>query len=111
MKKSVSVSNLTLNLWLDFVRPALREIGALEKVQAKDDWHMFAAEVMDEEIADEIAHCMYLACVNTHSVGKYSSADEAAQMVYQLKASTVYKKDIACHLVFLYAAIEGKLAA
>ena len=33
MKKYISVSNLTLSLWLDFVRPALRAVNMLEEAK------------------------------------------------------------------------------
>lgn len=41
MKKSISVSNLTLDLWLEYVRPAARAAGILEEVPARDDWHEY----------------------------------------------------------------------
>lgn len=90
MKKSVSVSNLTLDMWLDCVRPALKAADMLEKVPARDDWHEYTAEVIDETTAEEIAHCMTVACFNAHQAGKYSVADEAAQMLYQLDVSIEY---------------------
>lgn len=91
MKKCVSVSNLTLNLWLDFVRPALRAANMLEEVPAKDEWHEFTAEVIEEATAEEIAHCMTVACFNAHGDDEFASIEEAKQMVYQLEVSIKYR--------------------
>ena len=95
MKKPVTVSNLTLNLWLDYVRPALQAISMLEEVPSKDDWHEYTAEVIDEATANEITHCMTTACFNAHGAGKYSTMEEAAQMIYQLEVSAKYRHDTA----------------
>ena len=92
MKKSVTVSNLTLSLWLHFVRPVLRSMNMLEEVPAKDDWHEYTAEVIDEATADEITHCMTVACFNAHGKGKYATIEEAAQTVYQMEVSATYRK-------------------
>lgn len=95
MKKSVSVSNLTLSLWLHFVRPVLRDLGMMEEVPAKDEWHEYTAEVIDEKTADEIEHCMTVACFNAHGSGKYTTLEEAAQTVYQMEISVKYRKGTA----------------
>lgn len=95
MKKSVSVSNLTLSLWLHFVRPVLRDLGMMEEVPEKDDRHEYTAEVIDEAVADDLEHCMTVACFNAHGKGKYSTVEEAAQMVYQLEVSVKYRKNVA----------------
>lgn len=92
MKKSVSVSNLTLDLWLDFVRPVLRNAGMMEEVPARDNWHEYTAEVIDEAVADELTHCMTVACFNSHGAGKYSTIEEAAQMVCQMEVSAKYRQ-------------------
>lgn len=85
MKKSISVSNLTFDMWLDYVRPALRAENMLEEVPARDDWHEFTAEVIDETTADEIDRCMTSACFNAHNWNnRYGSRAEAEQMLYQL---------------------------
>ena len=91
MKKSISVSNLTLYLWLEYVRPAARAADILEEVPARDDWHEYTAEVTQEAAADDIAHCMYCACMNSHIAnGDYTKEGEARQMLYQLKVSIKY---------------------
>lgn len=92
MKKSITVSNLTLSLWLEFVRPVLRTMNMLEEVPAKDNWHEYTAEVIDEATADEITHCMTVACFNAHGKGKYATIEEAAQTVYQMEVSATYRK-------------------
>jgi len=92
MKKSVTVSNLTLSLWLHFVRPVLRQENMLEEVPMKDEWHEFIGEVIDEAVADELEHCMTVACFNAHGNGKYTTLEEAAQMIYQLEVSGKYRQ-------------------
>lgn len=110
MKKSVSVSNLTLDLWLDFVRPALRAVNMLEEVPAKDEWHEFTAEVIEAEAAEEIAHCMTVACFNAHGDNEYASLEEAKQMVYQLEVSIKYRPATAESLATLREALAAKIA-
>lgn len=110
MKKSVSVSNLTLDLWLDYVRPVLRDAGMLEEVPAKDDWHEYTAEVIDEATADEITHCMTVACFNAHGAGKYATIEEAAQLVYQMEVSAKYRKETAEVIATIRAALAIKVA-
>lgn len=110
MKKSVSVSNLTLDLWLDYVRPVLRDAGMLEEVPAKDDWHEYTAEVIDEATADEITHCMTVACFNAHDAGKYATIEEAAQLVYQMEVSAMYRKETAEVIATVRAALALKVA-
>lgn len=111
MKKSISVSNLTLDLWLDYVRPAARAAGILEEVPARDDWHEYTAEVIDEAAADEIAHCMYCACMNSHiGNGDYTSEGEARQMLYQLEVSMKYDlRHTAEVITLLYNALSAAL--
>ena len=110
MKKSVSVSNLTLNLWLDFVRPALRTSDMLEEVPAKDEWHEYTAEVIEEATAEEIAHCMTVACFNAHGNDKYASIEEAKQMLYQIEVSIKYRTNTAEALTILREALAAKIA-
>lgn len=110
MKKSVSVSNLTLNLWLDFVRPALRAVNMLEEVPAKDEWHEFTAEMIEEATAEEIAHFMTVACFNAHGNNEFASIEEAKQMVYQLEASMKYHSATAEALATLREALAAKIA-
>ena len=111
MKKSISVSNLTLDLWLDYVRPAARAAGILDEVPARDDWHEYTAEVIDEAAADEIAHCMYCACMNSHlGNGDYTSNGEALQMLYQLEVSMKYDlRHTAEAITLLYNALSAAL--
>lgn len=109
MKKSITVTNLTLDLWMQFVRPALIAADMLEEVPAKDDWHEYTAEVIDEEIANEIAHCMSRACFITHDNGKYTAFEEAVEMVNQLEVSAKYKPVIAEVLTVIKEAIAAEV--
>jgi hypothetical protein len=111
MKKSISISNLTLDLWLEYVRPAAHAAGILEEVPARDDWHEYTAEVIDEAAADEIAHCMYCACMNSHiGNGDYTSDGEARQMLYQLEVSMKYDlRHTAEVITLLYNALSAAL--
>ena len=110
MKKNVTVSNLTLNLWLDFVRPALRAANMLEEVPAKDEWHEFTAEVIEAETAEEIAHCMTVACFNAHGNNEYASLEEAKQMLYQIEVSIKYRTATREALATLREALAAKIA-
>ena len=110
MKKSVCVSNLTLDIWLDFVRPVLRDAGMLEEVPAQDGQHKYTAKVIEEAIADEIAHCMTVACFNAHGAGKYATVEEAAQLVYQLEVSAKYRKKTAEAIATIRPALALKVA-
>lgn len=110
MEKSVSVSNLTLELWLDFVRPALRAVNMLKEVPAKDEWHDFTAEVIEEATAEEIAHCMTVACFNAHGNDEFASIEEAKQMIYQLEISMKYRPATAEALATLREALAAKIA-
>lgn len=108
MKKSISVSNLTLDLWLEYVRPAARAAAILEEVPARDDWHEYTAEVTEEAAADEVAHCMYCACMNSHIAnGDYSTEGEARQMLYQLEVSMEYRNT--AEVTALYNALSAML--
>ena len=110
MKKSISVSNLTLDLWLEYIRPAARAAGILEEVPARDDWHEYTAEVIDEAAANEIAHCMYCACIGSHiEDGDYTTENEARRMLYQLEVSMEYSADTAEVLSLLYNALSAAL--
>ncbi len=110
MKKPVTVSNLTLSLWLDFVRPVLRSLNMLEEVPAKDDTHEYTAEVIEEATAEEITHCMTVSCFNAHGNGKYATLEEAAQMVYQMEVSIEYRPAIAETLATIRNALAIKVA-
>lgn len=110
MKKHVSVSNLTLNLWLDFVHPALRAANMLEEVPAMDEWHEFTAEVIEAETAEEIAHCMTVACFNAHGDNEYASLEEAKQMLYQIEVSIKYRTATREALATLREALAAKIA-
>ena len=110
MKKSIRISNLTLDLWLEYVRPAARAAGILEEVPARDDWHEYTAEVIDEAAADEIAHCMYCACINSHiENGDYTSDGEARQMLYQLVSMKYDLRHTAEVITLLYNALSATL--
>ena len=92
-KKSIPVSNLTLDLYLDYVKPAAIKAGLLEEVPAKDEWHEYTALHTDAAFADDVAHCMYCACMGqsyhdlTHEEIVRS---EAERMLYQLDVTAEF---------------------
>lgn len=95
MKKSITVSNLTLSLYLDYVRPAAIKAGLLEDAVTEDGkpYH-----ITDEAIAKEIESDMRCACFNAGNDGIQRTheeyiAHEAEQMLYQLDVSLKYCKD------------------
>lgn len=109
MKKSISVSNLTLDLYLDYVLPAARAARVVEEVPACEGDREFIAQVIDAAAADEITHCMYRACMNAHVYnGDYSGIGEAARMLHQLEVSIEYHNDET--VTAIYNALSAMLA-
>lgn len=95
MKKSISVSNLTLDLYLNHVRPAAIKAGILEDAVTEEGrpYH-----IADEAIAKEIEDDMRCACFNAGYDGVERTheeyiAHEAEQMLYQIEVSVRYCKD------------------
>lgn len=89
MKKSISVSNLTLDLYLDYVRPAAIAAGILEEGTTQDGLTIYTT---DAAAADEIAHCMYIACMGAGADDIERTHEEyirheAERMIYQLTVS------------------------
>lgn len=94
-KKSVSVSNLTLDLYLKYVRPAAIKAGILEDAVTEEGrpYH-----ITDEATAKEIEDAMRCACFNAGYDGIERTheeyiAHEADGMLYQLDVSMKYCKD------------------
>ena len=95
MKKSISVSNLTLDLYLKYVRPAAIKAGLMEDA-VTEDGHPY--HITDEALASEIESDMRCACFNAGNDGVQRTheeyiAHEAEQMLYQLDVSLKYCKD------------------
>lgn len=93
-KKSIPVSNLTLDLYIDYVKPAAIKAGLLEEVAAHDEsWGDYTALHTDAAVADDIAHCMYCSCMGqsyhdlTH---EEIIRGEAENMLYQLEVTAKY---------------------
>ena len=94
-KKSISVSNLTLDLYLDYVRQAAIRAGILEEAVTEEGR---PDHITEEAIANEIESCMRCACFNAGNDGVQRSheeyiAHEAEQMLYQIEVSIEYSKD------------------
>lgn len=93
-KKSIPVSNLTLDLWLDYVKPAAIKAGLLEEVAAHDEsWGDYTALHTDAAFADDVAHCMYCACMGQsyHDLTNEEIVRaEAERMVYQLDVTAEF---------------------
>lgn len=95
MKKSISVSNLTLDLYLKYVRPAAIKAGLMEDA-VTEDGHRY--HITDEALAKEIESDMRCACFNAGYDGIQRTheeyiAHEAEQMLYQIDVSLKYCKD------------------
>lgn len=95
MKTSIRVSNLTLDLYLTYVRPAALKAGILEDATTEDGkpYH-----ITDEAIAAEIESDMRCACFNAGNDGIERTHEEyirheADEMLYQLDVSIKYCKD------------------
>ena len=93
-KKSIPVSNLTLSLWLGYVKQAAIDAGIVEEVKMNDPvWGEHIELHTDEVVADEVAHCMYCACIGQTYAGKTEQEiikSEAEGMLYQLEVSAKY---------------------
>lgn len=89
--KYISVSNLTLDLWLNYVKPA------------------YGSDTAPEDVADEISHCMTVACFNAHQGGRYQTIEEALQMLYQLAVSAKYRKATSDAMLTLAASMVRTL--
>ena len=93
-KKSVPVSNLTLDLYIDYVKPAAIKAGLLEEVAAHDEsWGDYTALHTDAAVADDIAHCMYCSCMvqSYHDLTHEEIIrGEAENMLYQLEVTAKY---------------------
>lgn len=90
-EKHVKVSNLTLSLWLDYVRPALGK------------------DTAPANVADEIEHCMTIACFNAHYRDRYASRAEAIQLLYQLTVSVAYRPETRDAMIDLSANLTSAL--
>ena len=109
VSKYVSVSNLTLDLWLDYVKPAIAMHG-INFVRFDDR----GAAIADETIADEISHCMTVACFNanrSHANHDENVRAEAVQMLYQLLVSVKYRAATSDAMLDLHAAMVSALTA
>ena len=93
-KKSISVSNLTLSLWLGYVKQAAIDAGIVEEVKMNDPvWGEHIELHAEEAVADEVAHCMYCACIGQTYAGKTEQEiikAEAEGMLYQLEVTAKY---------------------
>lgn len=93
-KKSIPVSNLTLDLYLDYVKPAAIKAGLLEEVAAHDEsWGDYTALHTDATVADDIAHCMYCSCMGQsyHDLTHEEIVRaEAERMLYQLDVTAEF---------------------
>ena len=89
MKKPIRVSNLTLDLYLDYVRPAAIAAGIIELNATEDGNQIY---VTDTDTADEIMHCMWCACMCAGNDGIERTHEgyirhEAERMIGQLEVS------------------------
>lgn len=93
-KKSISVSNLTLSLWLGYVKQAVIDAGIVEEVKMNDPvWGEHIELHTDEAVADAVAHCMYCACIGQTYADKTEQEiikAEAENMLYQLEVTARY---------------------
>lgn len=111
MKKPISVSNLTLDLYLDYVRPAAIAAGIIELTATEDGKQIY---VTDTATAAEIAHCMYCACMCAGNDGIERTHEEyvrheAERMIGQLEVSIKY--DLHNTVATLTALLDAMTAA
>lgn len=94
MKKTIRVSNLTLDLYLDYVLPAAIKAGIVEEISVNGGKDY----TTEEAVAAEIETNMRCACFNAGYDGVQRTheeyiAHEADQMLYQIDVSLKYSKD------------------
>ena len=112
--KPISVSNLTLDLDLDYVKPAAIAAGIVTEEHLWNPiWGDYTVYSTDDAAADEIAHCMYCACIGAGSDGIERTHDEyirheAERMLYQLDISMQYDTN---HTAATIAPLRAALAA
>lgn len=107
MKKPITVTMLTLELYSEAVKPAALAAGILDIERRRDDWHEFDCYVTDAAAADEIAHCMYMAVMNYHHNMRGQFATLELQMIYQLEVSKEYHAATAEIIAKLYNAMTA----
>jgi hypothetical protein len=111
MKKPISVSNLTLDLYLDYVRPAAIAAGIIELTATEDGKQIY---VTDTATADEITHCMWCACMCAGNDGIERTHEEyirheAERMIGDLEVSI--KFDLHNTVATLTALMDAMTAA
>ena len=111
MKKNITVSNLTLDLYLDYVRDAAMAADILEETTNTEGRKIY---VIEEAAAEEIAHCMTVACFNANNDSEERTHEqyvenEARQMLYQMEVSIKYRHETAETMTALLAALTAIL--
>ena len=89
MKKHIDISNLTLDLYLDYVQPAAIAAGILDAAPAYDPtWGEYTAYTTDPITADEIRHYMTCACHVAHlDRHDYTTEGEARAMLEAMQTA------------------------
>ena len=95
-KKPIRVSNLTLSLYLDYVKPAAVKAGIVEEITWNDeDFGQLKELVTDPAVADDIDHCMYCSCMQqdyTNRTHEEIVRGEAENMLYQLDVTAEFDR-------------------
>lgn len=107
MKKHITASNLTLDLYLDYVRPAAIAAGILDAAPAYDpNCGEYTAYTADPITADEIAHYMTSACHDAHlDRHDYTTEGEARAMIDAMQTAGEINGFMAPMLTALHDAI------
>ena len=102
MKKNISTSALTSSLYMNLVKPAMIKARIAEEVTEYGAFGPYVVLYTEEAAADEIMHCMYVACMNASNEG--TSEEEA--FLDALKVSVEYRRDALPFISRLYEAVR-----
>lgn len=102
MKKNIHTSMLTSNLYMNLVKPAMIKARIAVEVTENGAFGQYTVLFTEEAAADEIMHCMYVACMNASNKG--TSEEEA--FLDALKVSAEYRRDALPFISALYEAVR-----
>lgn len=93
---------LTTELYMNLVKPAMIKARIAEEVTENGAFGQYTVLFTEEAVADEIVHCMYVACMNARN----EDASEEEEFLDALKVSAKYRRDALPFIAALYEAVR-----